>query len=64
MTMTYLITGESDGIGLETAWLAAASGAAVLMVARDTRKLRAAADALAGEIRLEILRPTPQRRRL
>jgi short-subunit dehydrogenase len=35
MTTAYLITGASDGIGLETARLAAQSGAAVLMVARD-----------------------------
>jgi short-subunit dehydrogenase len=54
MKTTYLITGASDGIGLETARLAAQSGAAVLMVARDAARLRAAADALAGEIRPEI----------
>ncbi len=54
MTKTYLITGASDGIGLATARLAAESGAAVLMVARDAEKLRAAADALPGAIRPEI----------
>ncbi|MBY0303573.1 MAG: SDR family NAD(P)-dependent oxidoreductase [Sphingomonas sp.] len=43
MTKTYLITGASEGIGLETARLAVASGAAVLMVARDAAKLQAAA---------------------
>jgi short-subunit dehydrogenase len=50
MSRTYLVTGASEGIGLETARLAAASGAAVLMVARDARKLQAAADALPGAI--------------
>jgi short-subunit dehydrogenase len=54
MTATYLITGASDGIGFETARLAAASGAAVLMVARDAARLQAAADALPGPIRPEI----------
>lgn len=54
MTTTYLITGASDGIGLETARLAARSGAAILMVARDAAKLRAAADTLPGAIRPEI----------
>jgi len=54
MTKTYLITGASDGIGLETARLAVASGAAVLMVARDAAKLQAAADTLPGTIRPEI----------
>ncbi len=54
MTKTYLITGASDGIGLETARLAAESGAAVLMIARDVAKLQAAADALSGAIRPEI----------
>jgi short-subunit dehydrogenase len=52
--MTYLITGASDGIGLETARLAVASGAAVLMVARDAAKLQAAADTLPGVIRPSI----------
>ncbi len=54
MTMTYLITGASEGIGLETARLAAASGAAVLMVARDAARLREAADSLPGAIRPDI----------
>jgi short-subunit dehydrogenase len=54
MAKTYLITGASDGIGLETARLAAESGAAVLMVARDAVKLQTAADALPGAIRPEI----------
>jgi short-subunit dehydrogenase len=52
--MAYLITGASDGIGLETARLAVASGAAVLMVARDAARLQAAADTLPGAIRPEI----------
>jgi short-subunit dehydrogenase len=53
MTKTYLITGASEGIGLETARLAAADGAAVLMVARDSRRLAAAAATLQGPIRPE-----------
>ncbi len=51
MPKTYLITGASEGIGLEVARLAAASGAAVLMVARDAAKLEAAANSLPGAIR-------------
>lgn len=54
MTKTYLITGASEGIGLETARLAVASGAAVLMVARDAAKLQAAANHLPGAIRPQI----------
>lgn len=54
MTKTYLITGASEGIGLETARLAVASGAAVLMVARDPAKLQAAANGLPGAIRPQI----------
>lgn len=54
MTKTYLITGASEGIGLETARLAVASGAAVLMVARDAAKLQAAANGLPGAIRPQI----------
>jgi len=48
MSKTYLITGASEGIGLEVARLAAASGAAVLMVARDAAKLQGAAATLPG----------------
>ena len=54
MTQTYLITGASEGIGLETARLAAQSGAAVLMVARDAAKLQAAAASLGGAVQPEI----------
>jgi short-subunit dehydrogenase len=51
---TYLITGASEGIGLETARLAVATGAAVLLVARDAAKLRDAAASLPGPIRPDI----------
>jgi short-subunit dehydrogenase len=54
MTKSYLITGASDGIGLETARLAVESGAAVLMVARDCAKLQAAAERLSGAVRPQI----------
>lgn len=54
MTKTYLITGASDGIGLEVARLAAAEGAAVIMTARDEAKLRAAADSLNAAVAPEI----------
>lgn len=53
MTRTYLITGASEGIGLETARQAAAEGAAILMVARDATRLRAAALSIEGPIRPE-----------
>ena len=46
---TYLVTGASEGIGLETARLAAASGAAVLMVARDAVKLQAGRRRASGD---------------
>jgi short-subunit dehydrogenase len=52
MSKTYLITGGSEGIGLEVARLAAAAGAAVLIVGRDPAKLDAAA-ALPGAHRAE-----------
>lgn len=51
MSKTYLITGASEGIGLEVARLAAAAGAAVLMVARDAAKLEAAAATIPGTLR-------------
>lgn len=50
MATTYLITGASEGIGLETARLAAANGAAVTMIARDRLKLDAAAATITGAI--------------
>lgn len=50
MTRFVLITGASDGIGLETARRAAAEGARVLMVARDPARLRAAAASIAGQV--------------
>ena len=48
MSKTYLITGASEGIGLEVARLAAGSGAKILMVARDAAKLEAAAATIPG----------------
>jgi len=54
MTQTYLITGASEGIGLDIARFAAASGAAVLMVARDAARLQAAAGALSAAVPPEI----------
>lgn len=51
MSKTYLITGASEGIGLEVARLAAASGASILMVARDPAKLEAAAASIPGDVR-------------
>lgn len=54
MTKTYLITGASEGIGLEVARLAAAEGASILMVARNAAKLQAAADSIPGGVRPEI----------
>jgi short-subunit dehydrogenase len=53
MSKTYLVTGASEGIGLEVARLAASSGATVLMVARDPAKLQAAAAALPAANRPE-----------
>jgi short-subunit dehydrogenase len=53
MNKKYLITGASEGIGLEVARLAAAAGNPVLMVARDEAKLKAAAAALPGSARPE-----------
>jgi short-subunit dehydrogenase len=54
MSKTYLITGASEGIGLEVARLAAAAGDQVLMIARDEAKLKAAADSLSAPLRPEI----------
>jgi short-subunit dehydrogenase len=50
MKKTYLITGASEGIGLEVARQAAAEGGAVLMIARDAAKLRSAAATLPGSV--------------
>lgn len=49
-----LVTGASEGIGFETARLAAKAGARVLMVARNEQKLRDAAARIPGEHRPEI----------
>ena len=49
-----LITGASEGIGLETARQAAKAGARVLMVARNEQKLRDAAARIQGEHRPEV----------
>lgn len=54
MRQTILITGASDGIGLETARQAALAGDAVLMVARDATRLREAAARIRGPVRPEI----------
>jgi 3-oxoacyl-[acyl-carrier protein] reductase len=45
-----VVTGASSGIGLATARLLAAEGAAVLMVARDEERLSDAAAAIEGEV--------------
>lgn len=50
MSKTYLITGASEGIGLEVARQAAAEGAAVFMIARNEERLRAAAASIKGAI--------------
>ena len=54
MSRTLLITGASDGIGLEVARQAVAQGDSVLMVARGETKLRAAAAALGGSGSIEV----------
>jgi short-subunit dehydrogenase len=54
MKQSILITGASDGIGFETARQAAAAGAAVLMIARDEDRLRAAAARIKGPIQPEV----------
>jgi len=54
MKQSILVTGASDGIGFETARQAALAGDAVLMVARDEARLRAAAARITGPVRPEI----------
>ncbi|MBI5106203.1 MAG: SDR family NAD(P)-dependent oxidoreductase, partial [Solirubrobacterales bacterium] len=44
-----VVTGASQGIGLETARRLAAEGAQVLLVARDAERVRAAAEEVGGE---------------
>jgi NAD(P)-dependent dehydrogenase (short-subunit alcohol dehydrogenase family) len=47
-----VVTGASSGIGLATARMLAAEGAAVLMLARDEDRLRAAAQAIEGRVHI------------
>jgi short-subunit dehydrogenase len=47
-----MITGASDGIGLETARQYVAEGARVLLVSRGTQKLHAAADSLGESVEI------------
>jgi short chain dehydrogenase len=51
MTKVVLITGASDGIGLEIARQSVAMGYAVFMLARDPDRLRRAAETVPGEKR-------------
>lgn len=48
MTKTILLTGATDGIGLETAKMLAASGHTLLLHGRNPAKLESAADAVRG----------------
>ena len=50
-----MITGASDGIGLETARQYVAEGARVLLVSRGTQKLRAAADPLGESVEIAVV---------
>jgi short-subunit dehydrogenase len=54
MTRIILITGATEGIGLEVARQATAAGAQTILVARDGAKLAAVATALEGRYRPEI----------
>jgi short-subunit dehydrogenase len=51
MTQTILITGATDGIGLEVARQAAAAGAKTILVGRDVAKLESVAASLPGASR-------------
>ena len=51
MTKIVLITGASDGIGLEIARQSVALGYAVFMLARDPDRLRKAAETVPGDLR-------------
>lgn len=56
MPKTILVTGSTDGIGLETAKLLASAGHTLLLHGRDAAKLKAAESALAalpGDVRME-----------
>jgi short-subunit dehydrogenase len=54
MTQTILITGATDGIGLEIARQAAGAGAKTILVARDAAKLELVAASLEGGHRPEV----------
>lgn len=49
---TWLVTGATSGVGLETARTAAANGARVILAVRDTARGRAVADGMSGEARV------------
>jgi len=55
MIQTILITGASDGIGLEVARQAATSGANTILIARNAQKLKSIAAALPNPERHEIV---------
>src|ERR1700761_7540340 len=44
-----VVTGANSGIGYETAWALARTGARVIVAARDEARGRAAADAIGGD---------------
>ena len=49
---TWLITGATNGVGLETARAASRNGARVILAVRDTDRCRQVADELPGEARV------------